>query len=188
MKPIRVDDMPAQPWKDGGGTTRELVAWPRRDDWQVRVSVADIAADGPFSAYRGVKRWFAVLKGAGVELRVGDVVHRLTRNAAPFVFDGGEPAGCRLIDGPTRDLNLMLRGADGRLELAEDRLGWQPRARLAGLFAAVSGECVAGTARVAVEPYSLLWFDPAPKSLTFTAGARPAGASGWWIAATPDES
>ncbi len=180
---IRPDDVRPQPWKNGGGTTRELVAWPSADAWQVRISVAEIAADGPFSAYPGVARWFTVLKGAGVELRVGDRLHRLGRNSAPLCFDGGVSAVCRLVDGPTRDLNLMLRGATGRMELAGDGLPWQPGARLAGLFAAVAGDCTVDGQRHAVPAYTLLWFDPAPGSAVFTAGARPASATGWWIAA-----
>ena len=60
---------PPQPWRNGGGVTRELLAWPDGGDWRVRVSVADIDADGPFSAFPGVERWFAVLEGAGVALR-----------------------------------------------------------------------------------------------------------------------
>lgn len=188
MTPIRVYEVPAQPWKNGGGTTRELVAWPRREEWQVRVSVADIVSDGLFSAYPGVRRWFAVLEGAGIDLQVGNATHRLTRNAAPFLFDGAQPVRCRLIAGPTRDLNLMLRGTDGRLEIAGNGIAWQPQARLAGLLTAVSGEYASGSTRIEVEPNSLLWFDPAPESLTFTAGARPAGVIGWWIAATPDGS
>ncbi|MFG5407966.1 HutD family protein [Piscinibacter sakaiensis] len=42
--------MPAQPWRNGGGHTRELWTWPADGPWQARLSVADIAADGPFSA------------------------------------------------------------------------------------------------------------------------------------------
>ncbi|MGH6624645.1 MAG: HutD/Ves family protein [Burkholderiaceae bacterium] len=185
---VRTDDLPPQPWKNGLGTTRELVAWPRGSAWQVRVSVADIAADAPFSAYPGVKRWFAVLQGAGVLLRIGDREHRVTRNDAPLAFEGAEPVDCRLIDGPTRDMNLMLRAADGRLELAIHGAVWQPATRLAGLFAVVPGECLAGAERFVLEEYSLLWFDPAPASLSFTADARPSGATGWWIAATPYEA
>ena len=38
------------PWKNGGGVTRELLRLPADggDDWTLRISVADIAADGPF--------------------------------------------------------------------------------------------------------------------------------------------
>ena len=57
-----------QPWRNGGGVTRELLAG-RTEDWSVRLSVADIERDGPFSAFAGVDRWFAVLSGAGVVAR-----------------------------------------------------------------------------------------------------------------------
>ena len=35
----------------------------RGDDWTLRISVADIDADGPFSPFPGITRWFAVLDG-----------------------------------------------------------------------------------------------------------------------------
>ncbi len=113
--------MPAQPWRNGGGVTRELLAWPGgRVDWQLRISVADIDADGPFSRFPGVERWFAVLEGAGVELTIAGAVHRLVRGDAPLHFDGAAPAHARLIDGPTRDLNLMLRNAGGTMQCVAD--------------------------------------------------------------------
>ena len=72
LKHVRVVDTAPQAWRNGGGSTRELLAWPAGADWRVRVSVAEIGADGPFSAFDGVERWFAVLSGAGVVLsRVG---------------------------------------------------------------------------------------------------------------------
>jgi environmental stress-induced protein Ves len=51
-----------QTWRNGGGSTRELLAWPEATDWQARISVAEITRDGPFSAFAGVQRWFAVLR------------------------------------------------------------------------------------------------------------------------------
>ena len=69
---VRADAVEPQRWQNGGGLTRELLAWPDRGgpggDWALRISVADIGADGPFSAFAGVERWFAVLEGAGVRL------------------------------------------------------------------------------------------------------------------------
>lgn len=106
---VHTNDVVPIRWRNGGGWTRELVAWPRAEDWVVRVSVADIAADGPFSTYPGVERWFAVLDGGGVEmsgtdgavlLRAGDAIHRFRGESAP---------DCRLLDGATRDFNLMVR-------------------------------------------------------------------------------
>ena len=48
---VALADVPAQAWRNGGGTMRELLAWPDASDWQLRVSVAEIEADGPFSAF-----------------------------------------------------------------------------------------------------------------------------------------
>src|SRR5258706_8972671 len=60
---LRVNDIAPAPWRNGGGLTRELLAWPDRSDWIVRISVAEILASGPFSEFPGVDRWFAVLHG-----------------------------------------------------------------------------------------------------------------------------
>jgi uncharacterized protein len=112
---VRLDAVAATPWRNGGGVTRELLAWPGAADWKIRMSVAEVGEDGPFSAFHGVTRWFAVLDGAGVRLRLDDSLHELTRDSAPFEFDGGVPAGCALIGGATRDFNLMLRGDRGHM-------------------------------------------------------------------------
>ena len=178
-------DVPAQRWRNGGGTTRELLARPETGEWQVRISVAEIETDGPFSAYPGVQRWFTVLQGAGVELTIDDVPQRLHRGDAPLQFDGAAVVNCRLIDAPTRDLNLMLRRANGRLESAADGEAWSPATAECGLFTAVAGVCQSGTQQHELPPYALLWFDVAPASLVFNAGQRPAGLIGWWLAATP---
>ena len=185
---VRCIDVPPRPWRNGGGTTRELLAWPAGNDWQLRISVAEIEADGPFSAYPGVERWFTVLQGAGVELAIAGVPHHLRRGDAPLCFDGEAVANCRLLDGPTRDLNLMLRNASGNLHGAIDGQAWAPAAAQCGLFTAVAGICQADTQQHALTPYALLWFDAAPASLVFTAGQRPAGLIGWWLAATPRQA
>lgn len=107
-----------QPWKNGGGVTRELLRWPAEGAWRLRLSVADITADGPFSAFPGVTRWFAVLAGEGVVLTLPDGDHALRPGDAPLRFDGAAAPGCRLLAGPTLDLNLMLQGLDGELRPA----------------------------------------------------------------------
>lgn len=103
---VRLQDVASQPWKNGGGVTRELLAWPSADDWAIRVSVADIECDGVFSAFRGIDRYFAVLDGNGVRL---DGVADVRIGDKPVHFDGALAPHCRLIDGPTRDLNVMIR-------------------------------------------------------------------------------
>ena len=113
---VHLADVAATPWRNGGGLTRELVSGPAGADWQWRLSVAEVAADGPFSRFEGVTRWFSVLQGAGVVLNVATpqqasaaTEHRLTAHDAPLCFDGAAATACRLIDGPTQDFNLMLR-------------------------------------------------------------------------------
>lgn len=59
---VRVSDVAPQRWRNGGGVTRELLSRPAGNSWQVRVSVADIDADGPFSPFPGVERWFSVVR------------------------------------------------------------------------------------------------------------------------------
>lgn len=115
LKTVHLASTIAQPWRNGGGVTRELLAWPqspvRPQDWLLRVSVAEIRSNGPFSAFDGVDRWFAVIDGAGVVLALpaGDVA--IGPDDEPLHFDGGSAPGCALIGGPTQDLNLMLRRA-----------------------------------------------------------------------------
>jgi len=104
------------PWKNGGGVTRELLRLPADggDDWTLRISVADIAADGPFSPFPGVTRWFTVLDGAGVRLAFPERTLNVQRGDAPLCFDGADAPGCTLLDGATRDLNVMVRHARAR--------------------------------------------------------------------------
>jgi hypothetical protein len=127
MNSVRWDDCAQVPWRNGGGRTRELLVWPSAQDWQVRVSVAEIAADGPFSPFPGIDRWFAVLDGAGVVLSLPAGEVALRPGDAALAFPGEAAPGCRLIDGPTRDLNLMLRrGARGEWRglFADGTLWW----------------------------------------------------------------
>lgn len=137
LKLVRADAVEATPWRNGGGVTRELLAWPLGADWRVRISVAEIDADGPFSAFEGVERWFAVLSGAGVVLGAPGNEHRLTPASAPLRFDGAQAPACRLIDGATRDLNLMLRdGKRGALQRAVSGEHWTQAWRWRAAFVA----------------------------------------------------
>jgi environmental stress-induced protein Ves len=106
---IHLNDVQSTPWRNGGGVTHELLAWPSTQDWLWRMSVASIERSGPFSRFDGVQRWFAVLSGAGVALRQGARRDELTLHSAPFCFDGETVLHCELLDGATQDFNLMLR-------------------------------------------------------------------------------
>ncbi|MFM2067545.1 MAG: hypothetical protein RLZZ584_2454 [Pseudomonadota bacterium] len=202
---IVTTDVAPQAWRNGLGLTRELLTWPApaassgADQWQLRLSVADIGADAPFSAFPGVRRWFVVLRGAGVTLRLGDAAEplRQTRADAPLAFDGALPVHCRLIDGPTRDLNLMLRGVHGALLPVQPGTDWSPPpsavagtdALPCGLFTAVPGRCaVDGGAPLALPELALLWFDDAPARLSFTTDHPVDDAPPGSLAGTPADT
>jgi uncharacterized protein len=172
---VRLDDVSPQRWRNGGGWTRELLAQPAGDGWRVRVSVADIETDGPFSSFPGVHRHFAVLAGAGVELTIDGVAHRVALNGGAVSFTGDAVTACRLLDGPTRDLNLMVRGSTGRMRPVLPGQPWSPAVPSCGLFATDAGRCRAGDRVIPMPPCSLAWFDAAPASLLFDA-------TGWWLA------
>jgi len=112
---IRLQDVPASPWKNGGGTTQALVCWPHPSQWLFRMSVARIDNDGPFSEFKGVERWFAVLNGAGVALAFPDKRTVLGALDTVIQFSGDTPCDCTLIDGPTLDFNLMVQGAKAQM-------------------------------------------------------------------------
>lgn len=114
-------DCRRMPWRNGGGTTTEISAEPAGPGkflW--RLSIAEVAASGPFSDFTGYDRHILLLAGRGLVLHFAEAPSRaLHRPLDPFSFDGGWRASCELVDGPVRDLNLMVaRGAaEGALEV-----------------------------------------------------------------------
>jgi len=179
---VQLADCPAQPWRNGGGRTRELLAWPDARDWAVRVSVADIGASGPFSAFAGVERWFAVLDGAGVVLALpgGDVT--LRPGDPPLRFDGACAPGCRLTGGATRDLNLMVRrdGRNARMWSAAEGSAIAGPTRWRAIYAAGPAQLEFDGAAEALPAGTLVWSDD-------HGAARwrlRAPARAWWMAVT----
>lgn len=107
-------------WKNGGGTTREIAASPGATteafDW--RVSLADVAADGPFSVFPGVDRTLTVVEGAGMDLMVGGEHHIVDEPYWPHDFPGDLDTDGRLLAGPVMNLNVMYRRDRTRAETA----------------------------------------------------------------------
>lgn len=118
------------PWRNGGGRTAEILSEPGPDGrflW--RLSIAEVAASGPFSDFTGYERHILLLSGNGFLLRFADgAVRRVERSLEPISFDGGIHAECELLDGPVRDLNLIVaRGAArSRLEVLRLPAGARP--------------------------------------------------------------
>jgi uncharacterized protein len=110
---IRADSLIPKPWKNGGGVTREIAAGPHGaslDAFAWRLSLADVASDGAFSSFAGVDRVLVLLDGAGMRLAQADGrLHVLDAPLAVARFAGETPIHATLIDGPTRDFNVMVR-------------------------------------------------------------------------------
>lgn len=187
---VHLDEVIPVPWKNGGGQTRELLAWPDGEAWQLRLSVAEIGRDGPFSSFSGITRWFAVIAGEGVVLRFGSEERRLLAGGDPLRFDGSWAPGCRLIDGPTRDLNLMITSGLGAMIAARPGKPWTADFAQRGLFATVAGRLVPEHDEpVDISADTLFWqgaatsgawrFEPAPWVPDSAVGA-------WWLGYTPE--
>ncbi len=107
MRLRRLADAEPVPWKNGGGLTRELLREPAEGPVRLRISVADVASEGPFSLFPGVERVITLLSGAGFRLRGLAWEATLTGASPPFRFPGDVPVTCDLLDGPIRDVNVM---------------------------------------------------------------------------------
>ena len=113
MRLLRAAERVAVPWKNGGGVTREVAAFPEGagfDGFDWRISIADVAAGGPFSRFPGIDRVLTVIEGRGLRLAVeGTYEIDLNERSNPFAFSGDAGCVAELADGPIRDLNVMTR-------------------------------------------------------------------------------
>lgn len=98
-----------EPWANGAGVTTVVLREPDDADWRMRVSVARVEQEGPFSELPGTRRTLIpldapmVLRFPGGRELAGVRFHALRFDGSPA------PAGV-LPEGATRDFNLMLRG------------------------------------------------------------------------------
>ena len=101
-----------------GGTTTELFIWPEGSSYAerrflVRISTATVDIDeSVFTPLPGVRRYLTPLC-AGFELNVNGRESFLA-NGEVLEFSGSDDVACR---GRGRDLNLMLKGAEGDMRV-----------------------------------------------------------------------
>jgi uncharacterized protein len=112
VKILRAADYRTMPWKNGMGSTTEIAISPadaKLDDFDWRVSMAQVASDGPFSSFAAIERTLLVLEGNGLDLSVaGQPTVRIDRDTI-YAFPGDQPTSATLVDGPIVDLNVMSR-------------------------------------------------------------------------------
>lgn len=124
-----------RPWRNGGGMTAEVAAWPpdadAGSDFAWRVSFADVAGSGDFSTFPGVDRVITLIDGPPMTLELpGETT--VLRPFVPYSFDGGVPVRCS-VAAPTRDLNVMTRRgrASATVEMLDAVTGDEPLPQVA---------------------------------------------------------
>jgi environmental stress-induced protein Ves len=106
---VRFAELPLVPWRNGGGVTREVaVDGSGGQDFEWRISIADVNLAGPFSAFPGIDRIVTLLDGERMDLLI-DGVKQVLGLHETLKFDGASQTSCTLPFGPTRDLNVMTR-------------------------------------------------------------------------------
>jgi environmental stress-induced protein Ves len=113
-------DYRRMPWKNGGGSTLELLQAPTADggfNW--RLSIADVESAGPFSTFDGIDRQIMLIGGNGMVLSFNGEAPPavISKPLRPFGFKGEWATDCRLIDGAVRDFNVMVRRGWGSAAL-----------------------------------------------------------------------
>jgi hypothetical protein len=99
-----------QRWQNGGGITHQLCRQDDANGMLWRLSIAEVASDGPFSRFDNIDRIIMLLSGGGFSLHgVGANPQLLDTPLMPFAFAGETAIHCSLINGAVRDFNLMTR-------------------------------------------------------------------------------
>lgn len=113
--------LPSQRWKNGAGTTREIAVEPAgagTDDFDWRLSLAEVDHDAPFSAFPGVDRCIVLLRGEGMALRSdGAATAHDLRPLQPWSFPGERAVAALLLAGPCSDFNVMTRRGRWRADV-----------------------------------------------------------------------
>lgn len=102
----------AAPWKNGGGSTTEIAISPPDagfDDFDWRISLATILADGPFSSFPGIDRSLMLVEGDSVQLTLDGARNVLLNAAQPMLWFPGEALVHAQVKGATTDFNVMTR-------------------------------------------------------------------------------
>ncbi|UXM81347.1 HutD family protein [Shewanella seohaensis] len=115
---IRYEECESSLWKNGSGSTKQLLIWPKGADlsnFDFRISIATISSDGPFSLFHGIDRQLCILEGEGVKLHIkgndlGQSEEIILRpNDSPFCFSGETQIESKLLDKQILDFNVMTR-------------------------------------------------------------------------------
>jgi environmental stress-induced protein Ves len=107
MRIIPPTDFKTMPWKNGGGITHEILKEEHDGRMLWRLSIAEVASDGPFSLFPGLSRILTVIDGDGLVLQAPDRELRALP-FSPVAFSGDLPISSTRINGDVRDFNVIF--------------------------------------------------------------------------------
>lgn len=109
MDILRYRDLTPTTWRNGGGSTREVMSFPiGAEDFDWRISIADVDTAGDFSVFPGMDRILTLIDGELLVLNVDGVEHAMEKYR-PFRFSGDSATSCMLPVGSTTALNVLAR-------------------------------------------------------------------------------
>lgn len=95
-------------WKNGEGYTLQIArsAGESLDEFEWRISMADVKSAGEFSKFNGMQRFLTVLEGQGISLNIDGELKYL-HTLQTVLFSGESVVHCELLAGQIRDFNLI---------------------------------------------------------------------------------
>lgn len=108
MRRLTWADYREMPWANGRGTTVEILREADAEGLRLRLSMANVVEDGPFSALPGIDRVLVLLDGPGFTLTVDGAAHTVVP-LSPLRFSGDAAAAAQGVTAPSRDFNVMSR-------------------------------------------------------------------------------
>lgn len=110
------------PWKNGLGSTREILQAVDKQGLRYRISQAEIVENGYFSDFSGLQRTMVLLSGTGLEMThqtpLGARFSSLTKALDKVEFSGADPTFAAISSGAIENLNIMVRQTDTQATVA----------------------------------------------------------------------
>ena len=116
---INVSNLPSAPWKNGGGSTKEIAAFPPNaelDNFIWRVSLAEIKQPSAYSLFPEIDRTQILIAGECLSLRNQNGQSKRLLAYEPFSF-AGEQAWFAEPEGDCQMLNVMTSRTNALSEL-----------------------------------------------------------------------
>ncbi|MBY0515456.1 MAG: HutD family protein [Bacteriovoracaceae bacterium] len=139
MRIINHSEYLLQRWKNGRGSTREILRSPQEGDLDWRLSMADIVEDGPFSNFPGMERTLILLSGEPIQIQHNDGPVQKLSLLTPYQFSG-DAKTYAFIQSQGLDLNFMIRRELGSCHMNVQQLSKGESKRFNGIIFIVKGE------------------------------------------------